>query len=197
MRSLDIQFIEKILNENQLKLSDFKTFIETGTYLGQTVFSNSVYFDNLYTVEINKNAYERCKKEAVKRNIKNVQFFLGDSALMLKSMIKTAGEKSKIYFLDGHVTDNNSGFTGKGILDCPLLEELKQISTLDNSNSVIIIDDTRLLGQNRSKKTANADWSQINLNSILDSINKDRIKKWYFTEGAKGTKNDRLIILLN
>ena len=116
---------------------------------------------------------------------------------MLKTMISVAGQKSKIYFLDGHVTDNNSGYTGKGVLDCPLLEELKQISLLDSSNSLIIIDDTRLLGQSKSKKTANADWSQINLDSILNSINKDRLKKWYFTEGARGTKNDRLIILLN
>ena len=197
MRSLDIKYIKKVLNENQLKLYDFKTFIETGTYLGETVFSNSIYFDNLYTVEINKKAYERCKKEAVKKNIKNIKFFLGDSALMLKSMIKIAGEKSKIYFLDGHVTDNKSGFTGKGIVDVPLLAELKQISILDNSNSLIIIDDTRLLGQKRSTETANGDWSQININAILDSINKNRIKKWYFTEGARNQKNDRLIILLN
>ena len=197
MRSLDIKYIKKVLNENQLKLYDFKTFIETGTYLGETVFSNSIYFDNLYTVEINKKAYERCKKEAVKKNIKNIKFFLGDSALMLKSMIKIAGEKSKIYFLDGHVTDNKSGFTGKGIVDVPLLAELKQISILDNSNSLIIIDDTRLLGQKRSTETANCDWSHININAILDSINKNRIKKWYFTEGARNQKNDRLIILLN
>ena len=85
----------------------------------------------------------------------------------------------------------------KSAFSIPLIEELKQISLLDSSNSLIIIDDTRLLGQSKSKKTANADWSQINLDSILSSISKDRLKKWYFTEGAKGTKNDRLIILLN
>ena len=64
-------------------------------------------------------------------------------------------------------------------------------------NGIIIIDDTRLLNKARSKKTANADWSDITIEAILDQFSKKTIIKSYFTYGGgkQKEKNDRYIIL--
>ena len=201
MRSLEYEFIKKVFLENNLDIKEFETFVETGTYKGDTVFENAKHFKELHTIEICKNAHKYCKNLAEKKKINNINFVLGDSALELKNIINNVKEKNTIYFLDGHVTDNKSGYTGKGVIDCPLLEELKQICEYSNGKSVIIIDDTRLLGRERNpsikKGTANCDWSNITFNNIKNSLNEKRVEKIYFTEGARKIQNDRIIIILS
>jgi hypothetical protein len=205
MRSLSYDEIITIIIENkdilnQNNITQISTFIETGTYKGGTIFPLSKQFKNLYTIEINKTAYSHCLNVAKKKNISNIKFYLGDSSEKMNDVVVHLNDNNlltSIFFLDGHVTDNNSGFTGKGNKDVPLLEELKIISDNYKGNGIIIIDDTRLLNEVRSKNTANADWSDITIEAILDQFSKKRIIKSYFTYGGgkQKEKNDRYIIL--
>ena len=197
MRSLTYDEITKILVENNIE--HIPTFVETGTYKGGTIFPLSLFFTNLYTIEINENAYIYCCKIANKKRFNNINFFLGDSSIKMIDVVDELNRKelmNVVFFLDGHVTDNNSGFTGKGKKDVPVLEELTIISNNYKGNGIIIIDDTRLLNKIKSDQTANADWSNITLESMLSNFNDKRIVKSYFTLGGgkQKEKDDRYII---
>lgn len=105
-------------------------------------------------------------------------------------------DENLIIFLDGHVTDNKSGFTSGGIKDCPLLEELETITNNFNKKCIIIVDDARLLGHKKGKETANCDWADITYENILNKLDSKRLDKIYFEDGEK-SKNDRIIIIYN
>jgi hypothetical protein len=197
MRSLTFKELQDIFNDNNIKYNDNYIFLESGTYKGGTIFPMSTNFKINHTIEINKNAYDYCTKLAVKENIKNINFYLGDTIDVLPRIITTFTDNDfVIFFLDGHVTQNNSGFTGKGKLDVPLLDELKIIYNNYNGSGIIIIDDTRLLNKSSSKETAFADWINITIDNILNSFRNDRIVKQYFTNGGGIQKenDDRIII---
>ena len=205
MRSLGIDNI-KAFAKLYPEINEISTFIETGTYKGGTIFPMSKHYRELHTVEVCKKAHEFCKDIATRRKIKNIHFYLGDSLVILPKIIQTASPGPRIYFLDGHVTDNQSGFTGKGAVDVPLLQELKAINDQDSCGSVIIIDDIRLLGSKDSILCANADWSGITMDKILGQFSAGRIKGQfkdpsYREKPQKPTdkehENDRYIIVLN
>lgn len=198
MRSLSFSELLKIFEENNIKYSNNYIFVESGTYKGGTIFPISKNFKINHTIEINKNAYKFCTDIAKKNNINNINFYLGDTIDKLPQIVTNLKTTDfTIFFLDGHVTQNNSGYTGKGKVDVPILEELQIIYNNYNGSGIIIIDDTRLLNKNSSSETAFADWSTISINTILNSFNSDRIIKYYFSLGGgiKQEKDDRIIIV--
>lgn len=199
MRHLSFDTIKYIFDKYP-KYKNINIFIETGTYKGGTIIPMSKYFKELYTIDICENAYKFTSKLAKKNGIKNINFYLGDSATELTTIINKIDKNNNcVFFLDGHVTDNNSGYTGKGIFDVPLLEELKQINEKRNNNDIIIIDDYRIFGKNKSKETANADWQDISIDAILKCLDKEKINTYFMDPNYDNKKqiNDRLIILIN
>jgi len=203
MRSLDIKYLQNLAKSLNVKLPNF--FLETGTYKGDTVISLNKYFKKLVTIEICEKAYNFSKNRARERGIDNIEFLLGDSALMMNKALEILKNRNAIFFLDGHVTENQTDFTGKGIHDCPLLQELKCISENFKGRGIVIIDDARLLGMKKCRESAYADWSNITSSSLKESFDETRVKKWFYTEGGKYIRdkkvkydaNDRIVILFN
>jgi len=79
----------------------------------------------------------------------NIAYFsLGDSATELGKIVQSVTGHS-IFFLDGHWSGDN---TGKGIKDCPLLEEINHIKTHHKGSAIIIIDDVRIFGKPITRK---------------------------------------------
>jgi hypothetical protein len=181
MPSIDIKF----LNLLQCEYKQFTTFIETGTYLGDTIFSLEPYFKKLYTIEIKEEFYKRAKD---KYTGEKINFFLGDSSDVLPLLLNNVQEKS-IFFLDGHWS---AGDTGRGKKDCPLYEELITINLLHKKEAIIIIDDIRLVGKGPNIGNQLCNWEDININKMLE-IFKDRITNKYFLPSTSHPK-DRLII---
>lgn len=181
MPSIDLGFLKKI--ENDYK--NYPNFIETGTYLGETILHMEQYFSNLYTIEIKKEFYEN-----VKSNYKGdkIKFYLGDSGDVLSEILPTINDKS-IIFLDGHWSAGN---TGKGKKHCPLYEELTSIKSNHKDEAIIIVDDVRLFGKGPNKKNEICNWEEINVEGILEIV-KDRITKHYFLP-SQINKEDRLVI---
>lgn len=176
MPPLNKIFLEK-LNENYM---DYKCFVESGTYTGDTIFNMESLFDKLYTIEISEHFY---KKTSSLYKGDKINFILGDSTKVFKYLLSSLNEKC-IFFLDGHFS---SGITGKGEKDCPLNEEIELINKYFIHDAILIIDDYRLFGIK-----SNEDWSDINKEKILSLI-EGRIKKVYHLD-SEYDANDRLII---
>lgn len=178
MPSLNLNFLN-ILQDDYKK---YQNFIETGTFMGETIFRLEPYFDKLYTIEIKKEFYENVKK---KYSGDKLSFFLGDSPDVLNELLPDIIGKS-IIFLDGHWSAGN---TGHGKKEVPLYEELNNIILHHKDEAIIIIDDVRLFEKREPKYY---DWSDINIENILKIV-KDRQTKGYFLPSCLAV-NDRFII---
>jgi hypothetical protein len=95
-------------------------------------------------------------------------------------------------FLNGHWSGYDTGHSTK---DCPLNEEITHINNLFTNEAIIIIDDFRLFGLNKSIGKLNEDWTLINKETLLNIL-KPRINKVYHLD-SESSKDDRLIIHIN
>jgi len=166
-----------ILKSINIDKEHYPYFVETGTYLGDTILGFIDEFKKLYTIELSLNLFNEF-------NLKNYDkeklvSFLGDSGVVIKDVINLI-DGNTIFFLDGHYSSCN---TARGKKDVPLQNELKNINDYFKYDALIIIDDLRLFGTNITE-----DWSYINKENLLDILS-HRIEK--FLE-----MDDRLIIKL-
>lgn len=181
MPHIDYNFLISLKDD----FNKYKTFIETGTAMGWTIFSMEPYFDNLFTIEISELYYTLTKD---KYNGNKINFILGDSTYMLNDILGKI-DNDTIIFLDGHFS---SGNTGKGDKDCPLLEELESINNNFKHNAIIIIDDHRLFGKGPNNKQCSEDWEDISDDKVLNILS-NRITDTYFLPSELDDK-DRMII---
>ena len=182
MPSINKAFLQTL----QDHYTQFPTFIETGTYNGDTIFSVEPLFTSLYTIEYSNKYYTNTK---AKYKGDKIQFLLGDSSLVFIDLLPTI-QTPAIFFLDGHWS---SGDTGKSAKEVPLYEEVQCIASRFTHSAILIIDDFRLFGQSpRTMKNLGEDWSDISKDKII-GILKDRVERVYHLDSDKA-KNDRLII---
>lgn len=181
MPSLSKDFLTLLKND----YTKYPCFVESGTHMGETIFAMEQYFNRLYTIEFSERYYNTSKSLY---NGDKIRFILGDSGIVLKDLSQELSENC-IFFLDGHWS---SGDTGKSEKDCPLVEEITHINDYFLYEAIIIIDDYRLFGLDKSSGKLDEDWSKINKDELL-SILKSRITKVYHLD-SQYAKDDRLII---
>ena len=167
--------LESILEKIDDNLESYPNFVETGTYMGETILRFINDFKKLFTIELSESLYNNFNLIDYDRT--KLKSLLGDSSIVLNEVIKDLEGKT-IFFLDGHYS---SGNTAKGIKDVPLNEEIKNINELFGYDGLIIIDDLRLFGTKSDE-----DWADVNKESLL-SILGERVDT--FLE-----ENDRFII---
>jgi hypothetical protein len=118
------------------------TFVETGTYLGDSVLlALECGFEKIISIELNPELYEGCVtmfKDDVEEG--TVELILGDSLNEVKRIAPTLTERAT-FWLDAHWD-----FGPKGEKLCPLYEELESIAESPIKNHTIMIDDMRCLG---------------------------------------------------
>lgn len=123
-----------------------KTFIETGTFLGEMMSALRNQFEELYSIELDPQLAKNAKQTY--SNFPQLNFYEGDSSLILDDIISSIQHKrNPIFWLDGHYS---GGETAKGDLITPIRRELSQIA--ENSaiiQPLVLIDDARLFnGEN-------------------------------------------------
>lgn len=141
----DIETISKTEGVlSQKTLSHFKelfglnSFIETGTYAGDTTAEASKIFKEVHSIEIWEPLYRAAQKRFV--SYPNVILYFGDTTLQLNQMIENSSGK-RLYWLDAHCSGGGTGGI-PGFL--PIFEELDQIlHSKGDIDSIILIDDLR------------------------------------------------------
>jgi len=117
-------------------------FIETGTYYGAMILGTKYFFNQIYSIELDKDLYLKAKK--LFRKYDNIHILQGDSSKVLPELLNKI-KKPCLFWLDGHYS---GGITAKGDLITPILNELKSIFSHQIKDHVILIDDARLfIGQ--------------------------------------------------
>ncbi len=184
MPSLNKTFLENLQDD----YTSYPCFIETGTNAGTTIFAMESLFDILHTIEFSADYYNNAKNSYSGNKI---NFLLGDSSVVLESLLPAVNTKC-IFFLDAHWSGGDTGHAEK---DCPLEEEMTHINNLCKHEAIIIIDDVRLFGLDKSSGKLNEDWSAINKEKLLRII-ESRTTKVYHMD-SECAKDDRLIIHIN
>jgi hypothetical protein len=158
-------------------------FVETGTYMGDTISNMLNHFSKLYSIELSS----KYASEAVDKfkNNTNVRIIQGDSSKVLKVLVRDVND-TVFFWLDGHWSGGN---TARGSLDCPLLEELHIISNDFKNECIVAIDDVRLFGTNISE-----DWSDITKEGILKIVKNRLVSCEYFPSSC--AQDDRMILHL-
>src|ERR1035437_4237949 len=90
---------KSLLINNLRRKYHIKIFVETGTYLGDMVYSQRNAFEKIHSVEVSESLYIRAKARF--KMFDKVNLYLGDSAVVIQEVIKNLNE-SALFWLDGH-----------------------------------------------------------------------------------------------
>lgn len=126
---------------------DAKTFVETGTFLGDTPWFFRNEFSRIFTIEVQPDYASLAVNRFSRLN--HVDVIEGDSAFRLKDIV-TQIEDRALYWLDGHYS---SGTTGSGKNECPIWSELNSIFDCSKAPFYIMIDDARCFGEDLAYPT--------------------------------------------
>ena len=111
------------------------TFIETGTFGGETLANAVSIFDTIHSVELSHEFYDRaCNRYA---HNKNIRLHYGNSPSVLTFVLPCVS-KNPIIWLDAHYCGIG---TARGSSDSPILQELEVLKS--KPESIILIDDLR------------------------------------------------------
>ena len=141
---MHLKIIESHLSLDYLnKYANGKTFVETGTYRGDTVWLalECDKFDAIYSIELNKDLYEAADK--LFSHKPEVKIFHGDSVDVIEEILFDIVPGTCTFWLDAHASGPLSGGKSGG---SPLLEELELIRASGITDHTIFIDDRRLFG---------------------------------------------------
>ncbi len=124
------------------------TFIETGTYVGDTTAIAAPFFENVYTIELAEIYYNIAK--GFLEPFDNINLIQGYSEIELNKILTARGAASTMIFLDAHYSAGN---TAKAKNDPPVLDELVVLSNYAEDDTVIILDDVRCFCSNYTRVT--------------------------------------------
>lgn len=149
-------------------------FVESGTYLGDTSYTASLVFPNVYSIELSKTLYEKACSRFESQS--NIHLYQGNSSDLLPEILRELKDKKVVFFLDGHFSKR---MTAKGETNTPILMELEAIKQSGITNSVIIVDDIRLFQNSVYSQNDSAIEGYPSLNTVL-SLLKDINSEYEF-----------------
>ena len=131
--SIDLELL-KVLKG----LLPLETFVETGTFQGNTTAILANMFGCVHTVERSEELFVAARQKLAGQP--NVELHHGSSPTVLTKLSPSLTGKSVGYWLDAHWCGSNTAGHDD---ECPLLAEIASIGRV-NSRSVVLIDDARL-----------------------------------------------------
>lgn len=119
------------------RMTGYRLFVETGTFLGETTLAMSEIFERCWTVEIDQSLYEEALRKFDCHE--NITALHGDSGTRIVEILNDV-DAPAIFWLDGHYSRSN---TGRGVTDTAIASELARIFEHHIKEHVILIDDAR------------------------------------------------------
>jgi len=153
-----------ILKQYAYKFST-EIFIETGTYRGDMILEMKHFFNQIYSIELDKNLYLRAEEKF--DNTTNIYILQGDSSMILPDLLNKI-EKKCLFWLDAHYS---GGITARGNLDTPIMLELKSIFSHKIKDHIILIDDARCFNGSHNYPT---------IQDLRNFVKKERPDNWVF-----------------
>ncbi len=175
---------------------DYRVAVETGTLFGDSARKLNRHFPEVYTIEINRDLFEKAVKRLKKHT--GIKVLLGDSRTVLEDLVQKI-QGPCLFYLDAHFSGDRStdwkasrwkgynvdtGCTGDRPTaenQVPLFEEIRLIHDFVKSECVIYIDDIDKFDENgaglKDKGFKGEDWSHLNLNAIRSFL-ADRTNLW-------------------
>lgn len=147
-------------------IGGFDTFIETGTYLGQTTAAMRTLFKRVISIELSDQLYEEARKKFA--DDPGVKLLHGDSASMLDCALNATNGSPALIWLDAHWS---GGATARASENTPIMSELEIIRSRARDSDILLIDDIRYfidLPEGFDKHEANSGYPS--LNKLLDLI---------------------------
>ncbi len=121
------------------------TFIETGTFKGDTIASLCQDFDKLISIELSEDLHEQARRRFA--SCPNVTLIKGNCASQLPRALDKCDGCGAFIWLDAHYS---GGGTAKGARNTPIVQEVESIHRCGTGRDVIVIDDLRLFWEVRS-----------------------------------------------
>ena len=178
----ELQEIFDACEQRGFRCGNFRRFVETGTFLGQTVVALAAHFDELHTIELDNDCYEAAKLASWKA-VRPVHFHLGHSALVLEKILPGLAGPA-VFYLDAHYSGS---VTAGRFLEVPLLEELVVLDRCFSHAGLVVVDDMDLFSKVNSFEVVNgktgkssapyaSDWRSITCETICKCFPPDRIQ---------------------
>eukprot|EP00741_Cyanophora_paradoxa_P011401 tig00020556_g11012.t1 len=122
------------------KKHGLKTFLEVGTYQGETLFGMMQSMDDLHSIELSPYYYQSAA--TLFANVRKVRLYQGDSASILPSVLAQLRQPA-LFWLDAHYTTAEKAVRGAG--EAPVILDLLSIFEWPYAQqSVVVIDDAHL-----------------------------------------------------
>lgn len=118
-----------------LRKHGLATFIETGTFKGDTLASVAATGIRAISVELSDAYFDRANQRFA--GMRNVELHHGDSGIVLPRIVASLGEPA-LFWLDGHYS---AGETAHGDLASPISAEMESILASPVQGHVVLIDD--------------------------------------------------------
>ncbi len=118
------------------RVTGVNSFIETGTYLGNTTHAMRTIFDRVISIELSDELYAAAVERF--KNDPGTTLVKGDSAKMMGEVLACAKSTRPMIWLDAHWSGGN---TAKADENTPILAEIKAIQKAGITDAVILIDD--------------------------------------------------------
>jgi hypothetical protein len=118
----------------------YPTFVETGTFMGETSLYAAGLFTTVHTIELSPSLAKRAADRFA--SVPNVTVHQGDSGEVLRDLLPRI-DTPCLFWLDGHYS---GGITARGEIDTPILAELEAIAEHAAHPNAILIDDARVFG---------------------------------------------------
>jgi len=144
-----------------------KYFVETGTSHGDTAELGALAFEKVWTIELFGNRLDIAKTHLA--GYPHATLLLGSSPTVLTNLLSEL-DKPTLFWLDAHY----AGEPDKPEYECPLLDELRALSSL-TIPGVILIDDARMFNNPPGPPHDPAQWPTRQ--QIMDVLNS--CWRWY------------------
>lgn len=141
---------------------NLRYFVETGTYLGQTAYWASQFFEQVVTIEFSQSLYEQAIAQYA--HVPNLACRYGHTRDQLEQLVPQL-EAPALFWLDAHWS---GGETYGETDECPLLDEIETINQ-SKFEHFILIDDARLFTAPPPPPHQIQQWP--NITAILQALN--------------------------